>query len=383
MRKGSAEMLERAISRRKFVAATAATAGVAAFTLGAECDPALIRRLQQTRTAAPPHHSTWVWQFGTDGDPSRIAAALSPHGLGVIVKTHDGVEWMNKYDGSPHAVNGPAQVANLARYFEDRRVLFHAWCVVKGMDPVREAAMAAEVLDAGARSVVLDLEGSSGFWAGSTDDARRFGDELRRLTPFGRVDISIDPRPWRINLAPMPEFVAATDAIWPQLYWDTFNTPSNIEGYRASGYPVGSDGMTPEFLLDVTSEVLEGYGREVIPVGQGAAADPDTWPRFASRAWELGMGSVSVWRHGVARAETIEYLGDNPAGLAPKPPPRRTPTRTASPTKTVKPTRTASPTRTRTSTPSRTATPSKTPTPSRTPTVAPAATDTPVPVVTP
>jgi hypothetical protein len=373
-------MLERAISRRKFLAATGATAALAAFTLGAECDPALLRKVQQSKTAPGPHHSTWVWQFANGSDPERIAASLGEYNLGALVKTHDGVEWMSKYDRSSAAVDGPGRVSELARIFESRGVLFHAWCVIRGLDPVREAQMTAEVLQAGARSMVLDLEGSAGFWSGTRDSAQVFVDELRRLTPFGRVDISIDARPWRINLVPMDIFVPATDAIWPQLYWDTFNNRGNIDSYRASGYPTGSDGMSPEFLLDATWDIIGHYGRDIIPIGQGAALDPtDTWPRFVSRAWELGMGSTSVWRHGVTSDDVYNYLGDNPAGLAPRPPVRRTPTRTPRSSRTPTSTRTPRPTRTNTPRPTRTATPTRTHTPTRTPTGGVLPTETPTP----
>jgi hypothetical protein len=282
-----------------------------------------------------------------------------------MVKTHDGLEWMSTYDHAPAAISGPGQVQTVASIFERAGVPFHAWSVIKGIDPAREAQMAADVLSAGARSLTLDLEGSSGFWLGSADAALRFGDELRHRTPFGRVDISIDPRPWRINYVPMNEFVSFTDATWPQLYWDTFDNSANIDGYRASGYS-SPDGMSPEFLLDATASILEPYGRPVLPVGQGAAADPGTWPRFAHRAWELKMELVSVWRYGVTPAGTISYLGANPPGQQPQAPPP-TPTSTAAATATR--VRTSTPTATSTRRPTRT--PTSTPTPAETATPPP------------
>jgi len=364
-------ILARRMTRKTFLKASAVTMGAAAVTLGAQCDPAIIRRIHQAKTAPAPHHRVWVWQFATDGSPEQIAANLAANGLGIVLKTHDGVDWMSRYDRSPQAVSGPAQVERLARMFEDHGVRFHAWNVIKGIDPPREAQMVADVLNAGARSVVLDLEAGAGFWVGTPDAARWFGDELRRRTPFGRVDISIDPRPWRINLVPMPEFVAATDGIWPQLYWDTFNSAGNFDGYRRAGFPTST--MSPEFLLNTTSVLLQDYDREVIPVGQGAAVDPGTWPRFVRRASELGMGTVSVWRYGVTRYDTLVYLGDNPAGVAPQPPrtPRATATRSASPTRTPKPSRTPTPSVTRTPSPTRTPTNTRTPTPTLTPTPIP------------
>lgn len=380
-------VLNRALTRRRFIAASAVTAGAAAVSLGAgSCDPRLVRKLQQEKDPQTPHHTVWVWQFSTDGALDDIAATLEGTGVGVLVKTHDGVEWMSKYDHSPDAITGVTRVRNVGRYFEDRGIPFHAWCVPKGIDPVREAQMAAGVLAAGARSLVLDVEGSSGFWVGSAADAQQYGDELRRLSPYGRVDLSIDPRPWRINLVPMTPFVSMTDGIWPQLYWDTFDTPGNIDGYTGSGYPPPGRKITPEFLLEATQKILEPYEREVIPIGQGAAIEPESWARFAHRAWDLKMFRISNWRLGVTPVETVKYLADNDPGDEPKAPPA-TPTPAATTTRTASPTKTPRATRTPTGTPSATSTPvpstaTSTPVPA-TSTATIAATFTPTPIPTP
>lgn len=358
-------IFQRALTRRRFIAGSAMTAGAAAVSLGlGPCDPRLARKIQQDKDAQPPHHLIWVWQFSADGTLAAIASALQGKGLGVLVKTHDGIEWMSKYDHALDAITGVDRVRNVARYFEDRGIPFHAWAVPKGVDPVREAQMAADVLAAGARSLVLDVEGSSGFWVGTPGDAKSYGDELRRLSPYGRVDISIDPRPWRINLAPMAEFVAMSDAIWPQLYWETFDTPGNVEGYTTSGYAPPGGAITPEFLLEATEKVLKPYERDIIPVGQGAAVDPTAWARFAHHAWDLKMFTIADWRFGVTAAQTLEYLAANPPGIEPKAPPAtptpsRTRTTVATPTRTPRPTRT--PSSTSTSMPS-TSTPALTPT---------------------
>lgn len=367
-------ILETSVNRRKFITASAVTVGAATVSFGlGPCDPAFIRRVQQAKNPETPHHRIWVWQFSADASLEGIASALSGKGLGVVLKTHDGTDWMSTYDHAPDAIDGPDRFRRVAGFFEDRGIPCHAWCVVKGIDPVREAQMAGDVLAAGARSLVLDLEGSSGFWLGTVDDAIHYGQELRRISPYGRVDISIDPRPWRINLVPMNEFVAFTDGIWPQLYWDTFATSGNTDGYNASGHPVPASGITPEFLLEVTNALLLPYEREIIPVGQGAAGDPATWPRFAHRAWDLQTPVISDWRLGVTPAQTLQYLAANPPGPEPQaPPPTPTPSSTPTPfgpnTRTPVPSRTTAPTRTPTRTPTATTphTSTFTPTPSLT-----------------
>lgn len=365
---GGHSIFGRTLTRRQFVAGSAAAA--AAVSLGlSECDPALLRRVEQAKNGINPHHRAFVWQFASDGALDDIAARLQGTNIGVVIKSHDGLDWMSTYDHAPDAITGAQRLKNVGLYFEDRGIPFHAWCVVKGTDPVREAQLAAEVLATGARSLTIDLEGYAGFWSGSPADAIAYGNELRRLNPFGRVDISIDARPWRLGDVPLREFVAFTDGIWPQLYWDTFNTSDNVNGYNQAGLPVGSGGITPEFLVESTQRILAPFEREILPAGQGAASDPATWPRFAHRSWELGMPQLVVWRLGVTRPETIAYLAANPPGVEPQAPP---PTPTATTNR-----RTRTPTPTKTRTPTRTATPSKTPTPTSAPATA---TGTPTPL---
>ncbi len=65
------------------------------------------------------------------------------------MKTHDATDWMSKWDPTPDAVTGPQRVADLAQHFEANGVPFHTYAVVKGIDPIREAQMAAEVLGGG------------------------------------------------------------------------------------------------------------------------------------------------------------------------------------------------------------------------------------------
>ena len=249
--------------------------------------------------ACEPQALSWVWQFSTDGSAREIATVLADHRMGVILKTHNGTDWMAVDDDSADAVSGPEQVAVLARYFERRGVPFHAYAVVKGADPKREARMAAAVLAAGARSIFLDLEPWHGYWQGTAEAATVFGRELRRLQPNGVVVTAIEPRPWALDRLPMAEFAAFSDALAPLIYWETFSSAQNLQAFEASGFSLGDSGMTPEFLLDVTSELLGPYNLPLQPVGQGASPDTNAWGRFLDYAAGLGMPDFSVWRLGV------------------------------------------------------------------------------------
>lgn len=306
-------VLDRQLSRRSFLWASGVTLGAAALTLAnTECDPAILRRVRQAKGNTDRHHRAYVWEFQRDGTAQDIAAALSANNMAAMVKTHDGLEWMAKYDLVPGAIDGPAQVERIAAIFEDAGAPFHVWAVVKGVDPVAEAQMAADVLSAGARSLTLDLEPYDGFWQGTKDDALRFGEELRRRQADARVDISIDARPWKMLHIPLDEFVQFTDGIQPQLYWEMFATEDNVNAYTYMGLPPGADGITPEFLIESTYRILAPYDRWIIPTGEGAAADATAWQRFLEASRRLQMPELAVWRYGVMPPRTAAYLGANP-----------------------------------------------------------------------
>ncbi len=311
-------ILDRTVSRRRFLAAMGVMAGGAALSLAnTECSAPILRRFVQAKDALPLRHGVWAWQFSIDGPAEEIAQTLSQYGLAVVMKTHDGVEWMSKYDDAADAIDGPGQVETVAGIFERYGVPFHAWAVVKGVDPVQEAAMAADVLGAGARSLTLDLESDDGFWVGSSDDALRFGNELRARAEFARIDVAIDPRPWKMLAAPVGEFATFCDGIRPQLYWDVFNTDDNVRAYTYMGFPPGPDGITPEFLVDTTRQLLAPFDRWVVPVGQAPDGDPGGWARFAHAAWSQQMPVLDVWRYGTTDEATLRYLGANPPGPEP------------------------------------------------------------------
>lgn len=259
------------------------------------------------------NHLAWVWQFTQDGVKEEISRVLGENGLGVVLKTHDGLDWMADYDYSEDAVSGPEQVAKLAAFFEDRGVPFHAWCVVKGNDPKAEASMASEVLAAGARSIALDLEAHSGFWVGSSQGALEFGKELRRLRPNDQVITSIDARPWEIGRIPLLEFSTFSDAIAPQVYWSSFRTAPNVRKFTISGYPPPIDrGVTPQFLLDVTADQLEPFGLPLHPIGDGTRSNESEWEEFIETSYAVKAEAISVWRYGVATPNVWRILGNNP-----------------------------------------------------------------------
>ena len=282
-----------------------------------------------------------MWHFGVDGAPERIVPVLAQNKLGIILKTHNGTDWMSRWDTTRYAITGPDQVAALAKYFEDNGVPFHTYCVLNGLNPQREAEMCAQVIGAGARSVFLDLEPFAGYWQGTPQNALIFGQEFQRRQPNGTLYLCVDPRPWVLSRIPVDELVTFSQGFAPMVYWESFNTLDNVNGFVSSGFPPGAAGVTPEFLLDVSRSVLSKYGLSIHPAGQGASTD-DAWVRFLTHVYQLGMGSVSVWRYGVTNTNVWPLLRANPPGTevlvpTPTPTPAATRTRKQTPTRTPKP----------------------------------------------
>ena len=310
--------IRRPSSRRRFLAGAAAIP--AALALGSR--PALAQGSAhtpaQSRTPQPavdlyaPRHLAWVWQFQHDGERELIRDVLATHKLGLAIKTHDGTDWMSKYDPTTEAIDGPASIESLASYFAEAGVPLHTWSVLHGLDPEGEARMAAQTLDAGAQSVFLDLEPHAGFWKGTTEDALRFGEELRRLQPSAFVGTSIDARPWEIPKIPLAEFAQFTDAVAPQVYWSAFDTEGNLRKYREAGDDPGDEGMTPRFAMNSAARHLEQFGLPIHPIGDGTVDDNDQWSEFIEEAFASQAEALSVWRFGVAETALWELLRDTP-----------------------------------------------------------------------
>jgi hypothetical protein len=191
--------MRKTINRRSFLRGLAGAGAIAA--LGSSAAAASPGR----PTGAPPARGTqvsaWVWQFDRDGDPFVIRREAFARNMRVIVKSHDGLRWMSRWDKSSGAVSGPEQLKRLKRFFGRYNVPMDVWCVPTGADPIAEAEMCSQVIDTGVERLYLDLEkGESGqFWYGSGDDAVGFGQELRRLQPDATLIVAPDSRPWQIR----------------------------------------------------------------------------------------------------------------------------------------------------------------------------------------
>jgi hypothetical protein len=280
------------------------------------------RRAHAAVAPGEPHRS-WVWTFPDDGAPERIRETLAYTGMAVLLKTHDGTEFMRRWSDAPPAIASPEEVRQHAAFFEAAGVPFHAWCVVEGLNPIREARICADVLSNGARSLTLDLEPpeDKNYWQAGKDEARVFGEELRRLKPDAHIIVAPDPRPWQLETVPIREFAAFSNEIAPQTYWNTFHTEGNRDMFASRGRLVDRADMTPEWFLDQVLRDLREFNRPIRPIGQGAAP-PEQWRRFIGHASRLEMRACGLWRHGIATPGVFDAFRDTrPAAAAPPPAP--------------------------------------------------------------
>jgi len=302
-----AGILDYRMNRRSLLGA-AAGMGIGAMLLKGGEDGCAAAFAEDT-APFPTTHNMWVWRFDVDGDPQQVLDNIRNSGMGVLLKCFEGPDWMSKHDSSPTSVRGPAQVRWFADFFESAAVPFHAWGVVKGQDPIGEAQIASEVLNNGARSMTFDLEPAENqhYWHGTPESALHFGYEIRTRQPNAQLAVAPDARPWQIDAVPTKEFATFVNAILPQSYWQTFNSPTNRRYLTERGFHVGEEGMTPELILNATHQKLAPFGLPIRPIGQGTAGAGD-WQRFVHHAYQLGMDSVSVWRYGTTHPEVWPTL---------------------------------------------------------------------------
>jgi hypothetical protein len=305
-------LFARTTSRRRFLAGVG---GLAAAALAAPLTAPLTAGAAALPLAggtpkpnADASRLAWVWTFETDGPPRHVRDTLARYGMGVMLKTHDGPDWMSTIGKGLTTKEATFRIARLAEFFETGGVPFHAWSVVTGEDPKLEAERASAVLEAGARSLVLDLESYEGFWRGTDDDATTFATELRRRRPSSTIATTVDSRPWEIDRLPLDAFSGLTDSILPQSYWSMFQTPSNLEHYRRAGYDPGPAGITPEFVVNTAADRLAPFGRPLAPIGDGSTSDEATWQQFLDACALHDAPHVSVWRFGVTSRSVLNLL---------------------------------------------------------------------------
>ena len=270
-----------------------------------------LKDFQHEKQSTDRKHLLWVWQFSEDGTKYEIRDKLVKYNLGVVLKTHDGTDWMSGFDPSADAINGPKKIQELSQFFESAGVPFHTWSVPHGVNPIEEANMTALAYEAGSRSIYLDVEHARGFWRGTENVSYQYGERLRTLHSDMRITTSIDGRPWNIDAIPIDAFASLSDVLAPQLYWETFRTWGNVYRYNDHGYYVPSAGISPSFIVQSAFKKLEKYSKPIEPVGEGSVRNIIQWSEFIQSSLARNAETVSAWRYGTTSQSIMKIMSNN------------------------------------------------------------------------
>ena len=251
--------------------------------------------IQAIGAAPAPHQPTpydgkvaiWHWK-GSAVPQNTISEALAdikakaPNLDQVWVKITNGVRWMSDYDSSAMAIRGPRSIDQWVSACQAAGLEFHAWCVPKGLNVGKEAALIIEACTRpGVRSLVLDIEPYADYWQGGAEAVRPFMLELRRgLGTRFHIGMSVDPRPQHYHTIFPDEWRPFIDSIHPQTYWQIFR-------------------ITPEEALASVWSVWGGYDKPIIPVLEGNAPAVEQTEAHTLSTQAQGAKGLSWWRYGI------------------------------------------------------------------------------------
>ncbi|HET8945145.1 MAG TPA: hypothetical protein VFO59_10220, partial [Dehalococcoidia bacterium] len=244
-----------------------------------------------------------IWQFGRDY-PGAESNDLNLPIKTVYIKTHDGTDWMSTYDSHPKAVSGPDALRNLVRDYSYQGIGVVAWFVPYGTDIEGQLQRAREVIDAGVKGLVADVEPYSGFCAQNCAMlAEQFWKPLRAQRPNASLGVTYDPRSWWLGPAAVQAWLSVSDMAAPECYWETF-----------SGQGVWGDpgGCVMQSFTDLRT-MTPGRSVEFAPMLQGDSSASGM--RVAlDTSLAVGASRVSLWRRGVVPSgvwnEIRAYVGD-------------------------------------------------------------------------
>lgn len=255
---------------------------------------------QQQTIAVDPY----VWQFSEDYPGAEQNDAALPISR-VLLKTHDGSDWMATYDDHVLAIDGPARLKQIVDMYDAQGVEVVAWFVPKGTNVQQQLTIAKQVIDTpGIKALYADVEPYAGFCTPNCEFlADNFWAELREDRPNARLGVIYDPRdPWA-GLSHAGKWLKNADVALPMCYWESFF------GQGAWAEPDGCLIQGYYRLLDMVGDKEIDYE----PSLQGDAS-PARFTKALDAALNLGSERVTVWRRGTIKSETWDaiagYTGD-------------------------------------------------------------------------
>lgn len=234
-----------------------------------------------------------LWTFGRDypgANPNDIDLPVTS----VYVKTHDGDDYMARWDSHPSAVGGPDEIRELIANYGAQGIDVYAWFVPVGLNIERQLHLALEVIDSGVKGFYADLEPFEGF---CNQDcwylAEHFWKPLREQRPNAQLGVIYDPRTWWLEPSATAAWLSVADVALPMCYWESY------AGQGIFGDPAG---CVNQGYVDL-STLAPGRSLEYVPMLQGDSS-PERFVAAMDAAVGLGSTRVSVWRRGVVSAET-------------------------------------------------------------------------------
>lgn len=168
-----------------------------------------------------------VWQLNTTSFDQVVQDAKA-HGFDAILqKAIDGTSWMNKFDQSPWAIDGPLMIEQLRIVAHSHGLQFYVWTnPLWSVDQLVQALMTAQAANA-ADGLFLDVEPYSGsFWGAwrPVGDARKLMQRIRSQAEHATIILQPDPRTARLAEIRPTEWMDYCNAIAGQHYHVDFGT---------------------------------------------------------------------------------------------------------------------------------------------------------------
>lgn len=207
----------------------------------------------------------------------------APNVKQIWVKVGDGNSWQGNFDNDPDmAVKGPADVDRWVQALQRNGMEFHAWCVLKGVDPSGEADIIIKTCQRpGVKSMILDVEPYDGYWEAGRGPIRPLMTSVRQQIGNGfHIGLGVDPRRVHYNSIYPDEWLPFINSVHTMSYWTTF-------------------GRQVDDVIDETYTVWGNYGRPIIPILQGTAPVSEQDQAFNRVTQRYGAKALSWWRYGV------------------------------------------------------------------------------------
>lgn len=249
----------------------------------------------------------FVWQLTKDypeDTPSDTELPISR----VLVKTHDGTDWMSTYDEHPNAISGPGALQTIKNVYSAQGIEVVAWFVPKTNDVATQLAMARAVIDTGVTALYADVEPFAGFCTPNCEYlAETFWKQLRQQRPNATLGVIYDPREQWIEAEAAPQWLKYADVALPMCYWESFygqGAWADPAGCVIQGY------YGLRAMADIDDMAYE-------PALQGDAT-PARFTKALDAALDLGSERVTVWRRATVKPETWDAIA-NYSGVIDRP----------------------------------------------------------------